>query len=252
MPPIRSRSLFYPVTAAGIALIITGCASKDLTPKAEVRLPRTANAAEMEASWGDETAAQDVSSQDGFTPDNSWTPAGAPDSGAVPPSSEVSFDPFDNATPAETAEVDAETGDFVNNEAGEGVEDGAFAAELEMIHFPFDSFEITGDFVPTLENHAEWLQEHPQIMVQVEGHCDERGTEEYNLALGQKRADAVRTFLIEQGVQADRLSTISYGKMRPLTFETDEASHALNRRAMFLVYELEGGAESGGEVAFAE
>ncbi|MCC5877117.1 MAG: peptidoglycan-associated lipoprotein Pal [Candidatus Sumerlaeia bacterium] len=128
----------------------------------------------------------------------------------------------------------------MNTASTNGVESGLFTAELEMVHFKFDDSTITAEWQEVLKRHAAWMKEHPSIMVQVEGHTDERGTEEYNIALGQRRADAVRTFLVEDaGVDPNRISTISYGKMRPLTWEQNEESHALNRRAMFLVYEID-------------
>jgi peptidoglycan-associated lipoprotein len=133
------------------------------------------------------------------------------------------------------------SGSLGNNGATDGVEFATMIADLEMVHFEFDSDVLTPEWQDVLARNAQWLVQNPMVNVQVEGHTDERGTEEYNVALGQRRADAVREFLVGKGVDAARISTISYGKMRPLTFEYSEEGHSLNRRAMFLVYSPEQG-----------
>ena len=94
---------------------------------------------------------------------------------------------------------------------------------------------LTDQARSVLEKHALWLQNHRGAKVLVEGHCDERGTVEYNLALGEKRARAARDYLASLGVASDRLRTTSYGKERPLDTGTSEAAFAANRRAHFTV-----------------
>jgi len=106
---------------------------------------------------------------------------------------------------------------------------------LEDIHFPFDQASLTDQARGTLEKHALWLQNHREAKVVVEGHCDERGTAEYNLALGDKRARAAREYLVSLGVAADRLSAVSYGKEKPLDPSSNEEAWARNRRAHFSV-----------------
>lgn len=113
---------------------------------------------------------------------------------------------------------------------------GALASELEMVHFDYDKSDLRPDALPILDRNAEWLLQHPGLQVQIEGHCDERGTIEYNLALGQRRAESVREYLIKKGVDANIIHTISYGKERPLAFGDSDADHNLNRRAQFLVF----------------
>jgi peptidoglycan-associated lipoprotein len=113
---------------------------------------------------------------------------------------------------------------------------GILAAELKMIHFDYDRSELTADSKRALDTNAEWLLQHPGIQVQIEGHCDERGTVEYNLSLGQRRADSVREYLVTKGIDANTLHTISYGKERPLSFGPSDADHAMNRRAQFLIF----------------
>jgi peptidoglycan-associated lipoprotein len=106
---------------------------------------------------------------------------------------------------------------------------------LEDIHFDLDQATLTDRARAILEKHALWLQNHRAAKVTVEGHCDERGTAEYNLALGDQRARAARDYLASLGVAAERLSTVSYGKERPLDPLNSEAAYSRNRRAHFVV-----------------
>ena len=106
---------------------------------------------------------------------------------------------------------------------------------LQRIHFDFDSYVLTKDARDILTADAELLLKKFSGKVTVEGHCDERGSDEYNLALGEKRAKAAMSYLINLGVPADRLSVISYGKEKPLDPGHDEAAWAKNRRAEFVV-----------------
>jgi len=104
---------------------------------------------------------------------------------------------------------------------------------LKDIHFEFDKFSLTPEARRTLSSHARELGESPSLRIQVEGHCDERGTQEYNLALGQRRAQAVKDYLISSGVQPSRISIISYGEERPLDPRSNEEAWGTNRRAHF-------------------
>jgi peptidoglycan-associated lipoprotein len=106
---------------------------------------------------------------------------------------------------------------------------------LKRIHFDTDKWEIRADARPILKENAAWLLAHPQFKVSVEGHCDERNTEAYNLALGERRANAVKEYLIGLGVPGDRIQTVSYGKGRPLCTDHDETCWQQNRRAEFLL-----------------
>ena len=103
------------------------------------------------------------------------------------------------------------------------------------IHFALDSYDIDAESRAILDAQAQWLVRYPQVPVSLEGHCDERGTREYNLALGDRRANAAKNYLVARGVAAGRISTISYGKERPLALGSDEASWAQNRRAVTIV-----------------
>lgn len=105
----------------------------------------------------------------------------------------------------------------------------------DRVFFGYDSSEVTSEGRATLERQAAWLNQYPNVSVVIEGHADERGTREYNLALGERRAQAVKNYLISLGVSAGRVSTISYGKERPAVMGSDEASYAQNRRGVTTV-----------------
>ena len=102
----------------------------------------------------------------------------------------------------------------------------------DRVFFDYDSYEIRPDAQETLKKQAAWLQQYAQYRVTIEGHCDERGTREYNLALGERRANSVKNYLVALGVDANRLQTISYGKERPAVEGHDDASFAQNRRGV--------------------
>jgi len=101
---------------------------------------------------------------------------------------------------------------------------------LGDVHFAFDSYEIDASSRDVISRNVDWLQKNPRAKIELEGHTDSRGTIEYNLALGAKRAKAVKDQLVGQGVAAERISTISYGKELPLCHEEDETCWARNRR----------------------
>ncbi len=102
------------------------------------------------------------------------------------------------------------------------------------IYFEFDKSRLTPMAQDTLMRHAAWLRENPDATVTIEGHADERGTNEYNLALGDRRADSAKDFLVDLGISASRLTTISYGEERPLCMDQTEECWAKNRRGHFV------------------
>lgn len=105
---------------------------------------------------------------------------------------------------------------------------------LKEIHFDFDKYNIRPEDAKILDANAAWLKSNPSNLVLIEGNCDERGTAEYNLALGERRAKSAMNYLVAQGVQANRITIISYGKERPVCTEHTEACWAKNRRDNFL------------------
>jgi len=103
------------------------------------------------------------------------------------------------------------------------------------IHFDLDKYDINGEARAILDSQAAWLTKYPNVPISLEGHCDERGTREYNLALGDRRANSAKNYLASRGVNPSRISTISYGKERPIALGSDEAAWAQNRRAVTIV-----------------
>ena len=105
---------------------------------------------------------------------------------------------------------------------------------LHDIYFDFDKYDLRPDSAPKLEQNAKWMKSNPNALIMIEGHCDERGTSEYNLVLGERRARAIMSYLITQGVGGHRLTIVSYGEERPTCGEHVESCWAKNRRVRFL------------------
>lgn len=105
----------------------------------------------------------------------------------------------------------------------------------ENIRFAFNSYDLSNQAQRILNNKADYLRMNSGVKVTVEGYCDERGTEAYNISLGQQRAESVKKFLVDQGISTDRLVTVSYGEKKPIALGHDEASWAKNRRAQTVV-----------------
>ena len=105
----------------------------------------------------------------------------------------------------------------------------------DRVFFDYDSSELDSDAQELLQDQVAWLKQYSDVSVIVEGHCDERGTREYNLALGEKRAQSVKNYLINLGISSDRVSTISYGKERPAVVGSNDGAWAQNRRSVTIV-----------------
>ena len=112
--------------------------------------------------------------------------------------------------------------------------DSGQIAGLETIHFAFDSSAVSHTNRQILKKDSEWMKNHSNTTVQIEGHCDQRGSVEYNLALGERRAKAVKAYLVRLGVDSGHLTVISYGKEKPIDTGDTEAAYAKNRRANFV------------------
>ena len=143
----------------------------------------------------------------------------------LPPPPPTAAEPMTETPPPppETGPVPGSRADFVAQ------------AGSDTIHFETDSYDVTPQEQAILTRQAAWLAKYPNVSATIEGHCDERGTREYNLALGDRRANAAKNFLVSAGVAASRLSVISYGKEKPVATGSDEASLAQNRRAVTVV-----------------
>lgn len=120
-------------------------------------------------------------------------------------------------------------------DGGGASSDSGNAMGLKTIFFPFDSFEIVGQEKDSLKNNIQVMKDNPGLKVQIEGHCDERGGIQYNLALGEKRANAILQQMAAAGVSKSRITTISMGKEKPLVDGHDEAAWAKNRRGNFVI-----------------
>ena len=128
-----------------------------------------------------------------------------------------------------------ESGALKNPNAKPGSVDDFVDNVGDRVWFGFDSADVTDEGRATLDKQAEWLKEYGSVTITVEGHCDERGTREYNLALGQKRASSVKKYLAAAGVAASRVETVSYGKERPEATGSTEEAWAQNRRGVTVI-----------------
>lgn len=116
-----------------------------------------------------------------------------------------------------------------------GSREDFLASVKDRVFFDYDKSDIRRDQSASLDAQAEWLKRYPNVTLTVEGHCDERGTREYNLALGERRAAAVKKYLVSKGIAANRIATISYGKERPVAVGSNEAAWSQNRRGVSVV-----------------
>jgi len=127
------------------------------------------------------------------------------------------------------------TGTISRSELGPGSQQDLAATAEDRVFFDYDQSDLSPEGRITLEKQAQWLKRYPNVSVTIEGHTDERGTREYNISLGQRRAETVKNVLIALGIPASRISTVSYGKERPEVPHSDKASFAQNRRAVTVV-----------------
>ena len=135
--------------------------------------------------------------------------------------------------PGGSGGVTAPTGPAVPNGPVKGSqEDFVASVSSDRILFGLDQYDVDAEDQVTLQSQAAWLQQNPSVRVTLEGHADERGTRDYNIALGERRANAAKNYLASLGIDSSRISTVSYGKERPAALGSDEAAWAQNRRAV--------------------
>lgn len=137
-------------------------------------------------------------------------------------------------SPSEESAGIAAPGSAVDT-VGSAGDTGAAMSEMEVVYYPYDSYTLNDGARNALKKNADWMKQNPTARIQIEGHCDERGTVEYNMALGDRRANAAKSYLTRLGVEGGRIETISYGKERPADMGHSEASWAKNRRAVFVL-----------------
>ena len=142
------------------------------------------------------------------------------------------------ATKKKTTETDGDMGASMDDQSGielNADSDSGNAGMLQTVFFEFNSSMLTSAAKTTLEENADFLTKNPNIEIQIEGHCDERGGIQYNIALGEKRASTVRKFFTSLGIDASRITTVTFGKERPIAFGHDEDAWSKNRRGNFVV-----------------
>jgi peptidoglycan-associated lipoprotein len=143
--------------------------------------------------------------------------------------------PAPSETPPPVTQPTTPTGEMGNQVVPGSAADFQQSVTADTIHFDTDQYDIDPQARAILDSQAAWLNKYPNVRVTIEGHCDERGTREYNLALGERRANATKNYLASRGVDPSRMTTISYGKERPVALGSDPASWAQNRRAVTVV-----------------
>ncbi|MBT5267697.1 MAG: peptidoglycan-associated lipoprotein Pal [Rhodospirillaceae bacterium] len=136
------------------------------------------------------------------------------------------------AAPAAATTTTAAPATMVSSKPAPGSSEEFVVDIGDRVYFGFDQYDLTADARTTLERQAFWLRKYPSKTITVEGHCDERGTREYNLALGERRANAVKDYLLALGIDGSRVKTLSYGKERPVAFGSNEEAWGLNRRGV--------------------
>jgi peptidoglycan-associated lipoprotein len=245
---LASRPLYrsFLLTALVAAVFTIGCAKKPVAapppPPAPAPPPArptvTLQASPTSINKGDSTTLS-------WSSTNATQLSIAPGVGAVSPEGSTKVTPSDSATYTITAtgpggSADASVRVTVNAPpppppaAGPSIEE-LFAREVQDAYFDFNKADIRSDAREALGKTAGFLRDHPQVKVTIEGHCDERGSTEYNLGLGDRRANATRQYLVSLGISADRMNTVSYGKEKPFCMDHNEACWQQNRRGHFIM-----------------
>lgn len=140
-------------------------------------------------------------------------------------------------TSTEEGMYDADQPVSSEDTSGNGDSDSGNAEGLQTVYYPFDSSTLDSQAQATLDSNASILKEKSNLKVQIEGHCDERGGIQYNIALGERRAKAAKAYMVDKGISSSRVSIISYGKEKPLDGGHDEGAWAKNRRSNFRITE---------------
>lgn len=240
------RKVTFFLGLIGLVLFVGGCKKKVAAPPpAATPAPPTAKpSVTLNASPASINAGQSVTL--------SWSSTNATDLDIQPGVGKVAPEGSTPATPTEsttytitasgpggsasaTAHVDVNAPPPAEQPAPQPNVSDLFAQNVRDAFFDLDRSEIRSDARDALTKDAEFLRSYPSVRISLEGHCDERGSTEYNLALGERRADAAKNFLISLGISADRIDTVSWGKERPFCTEHDESCWQQNRRAHFVM-----------------
>jgi peptidoglycan-associated lipoprotein len=246
---LASRPLYrsFLLTAFAGAVFTIGCAKKPVTntppppapPPPAARPTVTLQASPTSIKKGDSTTLS-------WSSTNATQLSIAPDVGAVSPEGSTKVTPPDSATYTITATGpggSADTSVRVTVAApppppppppGPSIEE-LFARLVQDSYFDYNKADIRPDAREALGKTASFLRDHPEVKVTIEGHCDERGSTEYNLSLGDRRANATRQYLVSLGISADRMNTVSYGKEKPFCMDHNETCWQQNRRGHFIM-----------------
>jgi len=247
---LSRRPTFRAVSIAvcAVALLVSGCGGKKPPKASSGNYEPPPSAVKPTATL----TADKTSINPGESVKLSWTSTDAPNvsispevgavtaqgSTSVTPGSSTSYTvtasgPGGNADATVRITVSASTAPMVDNTPRNLTLDQLFLEEVSDAYFDYDSAEIRGDAKDALRKSATFFKKYPTMRITIEGHCDERGSTEYNLALGDRRANAVKAYLVGLGIPGDRLNTVSYGKEKPFCLEADEACYTKNRRGHF-------------------
>ena len=247
---IRVSSSLYRgaiLTAVFALAFVAGCKKKEITPPPPPPPPPPAAAKPTVSIQANPTS---INKGDSST--LSWTSTDAttltisPEVGAVTAQGSTKVTPSDSTTYTITASGPGGSADSSVRvtvaapppppppQPTGPTDDELFLQEVKDAYFDFNKADIRADAREALGKTAEFLRGHPQIKATIEGHCDERGSTEYNLVLGDRRAAAVKNYLVQLGISADRLNTVSYGKEKPFCTESNEACWQTNRRGHFV------------------
>lgn len=245
----KKLSLAVLAGIAGLVLLVASCHKKRVPPPAPPAPPPAVTPAPTASLTAEpSTIQQGQSSTLTWSTENATDVSISPSVGAVQPSGSTTVSPGESTTYTLTAKG---AGGEVTSEARVTVtapppppappvtpavsEDTLFEQNVKDAYFDFNKSDLRPDAQQALNADAEFFKSHPSLTFTIEGHCDERGTEEYNLGLGQRRADGAKEFLVNLGVDASRISTISYGKDRPFCTEHTEECWQQNRRDHFVL-----------------
>jgi peptidoglycan-associated lipoprotein len=233
----RTIKLFSLITVLSGVFLLAGCSKKVAKSTPPPPPPPPAPTATIAANPGVIQQGQWTTLTWQTTNANEITIAGL---GTVPASGTRSIDPsmsttYDLAAKGPGGTQDASARVTVNPKVAQAMtpppnEEDLFAKNVKDVFFDFNKAEVRPDELPVTNNDAQFLAQHPDISIMVEGHCDDRGSEEYNLALGDKRAHTLQQQLQQQGVSVERIKTISYGKEKPFCTANDEQCWQANRR----------------------
>lgn len=234
------------ISICSLALIISACNKKPVKAPEPAPTPPPPAAKPTASISADRTSIQKGESvRLTWTTTDATNVSIAPEVGAVTAQGSTTVTPADSATYTITAtgaggSADASVRISVTTPPPPVVEapkpslDELFLKEVRDAYFDYDKAEIRADAREALGKTADFFRNYPQLRVTIEGHCDERGSTEYNLALGDRRASAVKQYLVSLGIPADRLTTVSYGKEKPFCMESNETCWQENRRGHFI------------------